>query len=429
MNFKRGFLKSGGADLSGSPDDPDIGPVVSTASSDPVIPNRGKIADDLVSDAPAFPPERRARAQGKNIPLPTFDIVYASFPARKPTPSQAEELDGRCEAIVDSATERLIHATLSARPSIVLPRNETPAYRIAPAEGKGLGMFAARDLQTGDLILAERPLIMAPVRLPPSPEDFPDGMPPSVTKRELSQAQFKSLERYLKTLLERMPPERSSAYRALKNIHEGDGSGPLVGRFRTNGLAVSEKYAYRGMPNFPGDLFSVVMDEISRVNHRLPIDLFSSCRPNAHWHFDTDLFAMFLRPVRPIKAGEEIYISYAGLGTLYEERKSVLASYGFECTCKSCLDPVASDARLLEIDAFSRVQDPLAGDPSTALKTTLGRIALMRKEGAEGLRYYYILYVALEMLFRLTGNHARADGVRKEIVQISWALFNKPRPN
>ncbi|KAL1729856.1 hypothetical protein EV714DRAFT_212070, partial [Schizophyllum commune] len=333
----------------------------------------------------------------------------------------AEELDGWCEALVDSATERSIHATLSARPSIVLPRNETPAYRVAPAEGKGLGMFAARDLQTGDLILAERPLIMAPVRLPPSLEDFPDGMPPSVTKRELSQAQFKSLERYLKTLLERMPPERSSAYRALKNIHEGDGSGPLVGRFRTNGLAVSEKYAYRGMPNFPGDLFSVVMDEISRVNH--------SCRPNAHCHFDTDLFAMFLRPVRPIKAGEEMYISYAGLGTLYEERKSVLASYGFECTCKSCLDPVASDARLLEIDAFSRVQDPLAGAPSTALKTTLGRIALMRKEGVEGLRYYYILYAALEMLFRLTGNHARADGVRKEIVQISWALFNKPRPN
>ncbi|KAL1699789.1 hypothetical protein EV121DRAFT_295849 [Schizophyllum commune] len=164
MNFKRGFLKSGGADLSGSPDDPDIGPVMSTASSNPVIPHRGKIADELVSDAPAFPPERRARAQGKNIPLPTFDIVYASFPARKPTPSQAEELDGRCEAIVDSATERLIHATLSARPSIVLPRNETPAYRIVPAEGKGLGMFAARDLQTGDLILAERPLIMAPVR-------------------------------------------------------------------------------------------------------------------------------------------------------------------------------------------------------------------------------------------------------------------------
>ena len=47
----------------------------------------------------------------------------------------------------------------------------------------------------------------------------------------------------------------------------------------------------------------------------------------------------------------------------------------------------------------------------------------------EGLRYYYILYVALEMLFRLTGNDARAVGVRKEIVQISWALFNKPRPN
>ncbi|KAL1660759.1 hypothetical protein GGF50DRAFT_106023, partial [Schizophyllum commune] len=389
-------------------DDSGIEPVVSTASSDPVVPNRGKIADDLVSNAPAFPPERRARAQRENIPLPTYDIAYTSFPARKHTPSQAEELDGWCEALVDLVTERFIHATFLARPSVVLPRNKTPAYRIAPAEGKGLGMFAARDLQTGDLILAERPLIMAPVRLPPSPEDFPDGMPISVTKRELSQAQFNSLERYLKTLLERMPPERSSAYRALKNIHEGDGRGPLVGRFRTNGLAVSEKYAYRGMPKFPGDLFSVVMDEISRVNH--------SCRPNAYWHFDTDLFAMFLRP-------------YAGLGTLYKERKSVLASYGFGCTCKSCLDPVASDARLLEIDAFSRVQDPLAGDPSTALKTTLGRIALMRTEGAEGLRYYYILYVALEMLFRLTGNHARADGARKEIVQISWALFNKPRPN
>ncbi|KAL1717202.1 hypothetical protein EV715DRAFT_254114 [Schizophyllum commune] len=165
-------------------------------------------------------------------------------------------------------------------------------------------------------------------------------------------------------------------------------------------------------------IFSVVLDDISRANH--------SCRPNASHFFDTKWFAMVLRPVRPIKAGEEICISYfAGGCPPYEERKVELASYGFECKCEACLDPVASDARRLEI-ATPLESQLQRGDISGALKATLGRIALIRKEGLEELQQYKSLYVQLEMTFRLMGDLARAAEVKKESDRLSWAQFNEP---
>ncbi|KAL1686704.1 hypothetical protein GGG16DRAFT_63679 [Schizophyllum commune] len=258
---------------------------------------------------------------------------------------------------------------------------------------------------------------MAPVINAPSAEEFPDGVPVDITQRELVQAQFKAGERQIERLVAKMSPERQAAYDELTNCHEGDGCGPLMGRFRTNGIGIEGKYKFMGQEDEAG-IFSVVLDDISRANH--------SCRPNASHFFDVKWFAMVLRPVRPIKAGEEICISYfAGGCPSYEERKAEIASYGFECKCEACLDPVASDARRLEI-ATPLESQLQRGDISGALKATLGRIALIRREGLEELKQYKSLYLQLEMTFRLMGDLARAAEVKKESDRLSWAHFNEP---
>ena len=107
------------------------------------------------------------------------------------------------------------------------------------------------------------------------------------------------------------------------------------------------------------------------------------------------------------------------------ERKAEIASYGFECKCEACLDPVASDARRLEI-ATPLESQLQRGDISGALKATLGRIALIRREGLEELKQYKSLYLQLEMTFRLMGDLARAAEVKKESDRLSWAHFNEP---
>ncbi|TRM58111.1 hypothetical protein BD626DRAFT_411009 [Schizophyllum amplum] len=261
---------------------------------------------------------------------------------------------------------------------------------------------------------------MAPVAMPPDHDDFPDGLPPTATKREVVRAQARAGEKRCQELLARMTPERRDAYLALSNCHEGDGSGPLTGRFRTNGLGGPGDYKFMDLPGEAGT-FSFVADDISRANH--------SCRPNAYPHFDCELFAIVLRAVRPIKAGEEICISYLSGGVdTYEERKKSLSSYGFECTCSSCVDHVASDARRAIIATFNDPQ-PVNSNPYYHIKRNLWKISLIQEEGLEELTDYLSLHLQLSMSYRMVGDSVKAAEVKKREDQLNWVNFNRPAMN
>ncbi|KAI4524668.1 hypothetical protein K525DRAFT_266806 [Schizophyllum commune Loenen D] len=311
------------------------------------------ITEGASLDGFVFKGHVRKQYKDRIIPAPDHGLIYMTVPARKETPPETEALDGWCEALVDSDTQRVLQAVNP----VSLPRNSTPAYRIGPVPGKGLGMIATRDLQAGDLIVAERPLVMAPKGIPISKEEFPDGISAMATVKEYMEARMIASERHFETLLSRMTPERRVAY---------------------EGLDERARPALSGSHDDGGTYYLVVFDDISRMNH--------SCRPNARPFFDTELFAMFIRPVRPIRAGEELCISYCYLTSLYDERKADLASYGFECTCESCKDPVASDMRRMEISMLSQVGGSFSGNPAAILKETLRRIVLIRKEGLESLK-------------------------------------------
>ncbi|KAL1713337.1 hypothetical protein EV715DRAFT_296216 [Schizophyllum commune] len=369
------------------------------------------ITEGASLDGFVFKEHVREQYKDRIIPAPDHGLIYMTVPARKETPSETEALDGWCEALVDSDTQRVLQ---TVNP-VSLPRNSTPAYRIGPVPGKGLGMIATRDLQTGDLIVAERPLVMAPKGIQISKEEFPDGVSAMATVKEYMEARMIASERHFETLLSRMTPERRAAYEGLVNRHEGDGSGPHEGRFRTNALGLHSQYKFLGSRDDGGTYYLVVFDDISRMNH--------SCRPNARPFFDTELFAMLVRSVRPVRAGEELCISYRYLSLLHAERKADLASYGFECTCESCKDPVASDMRRMEISMLSQVGGSFSGNPAAVLKETLRCIVLIRKEGLESLKVYLDLYQLLEKAFRLTGNHAKAADAKETSDRLSRALL------
>ncbi|THU86385.1 SET domain-containing protein, partial [Dendrothele bispora CBS 962.96] len=224
-----------------------------------------------------------------------------------------------------------------------LPRSDCSRpkqYKIIETPGKGMGMFATRDIEYGELILTERPLLVFPA----SPRHMSSlAYPKHFTIDQIQQAQLNQLEKLMETLVDQMPKENQEAYKKLANCHQEDGSGPLLGIARTNGFPIGDYYEPK-IPGFPeaATRYSATFKDISRINH--------SCRPNACRDWDSPTFSFHLRASKPIKKGQEITLSYISDAVdPTSERQRQLASYGFTCTCEACSNPEISDPRSKQI--------------------------------------------------------------------------------
>ncbi|KAL1726137.1 hypothetical protein EV714DRAFT_255167 [Schizophyllum commune] len=273
---------------------------------------------------------------GAAINHPVDSMLWTSFPGRNTdlnSHSAAERRDSWTEAIVDGLTKTEVFT----QPGFPHPveRPAIPAHRIASAgQGKGLGVFATRDIGPGELIIAERPLLMIPLGVPTA-----ENIPAHFTMRQMIQASLAEWEKALEMLVERMLPERREAFMKLANSHTTDGSGPILGRIRTNGIAASGLH-YQGKRG-PEGRFSATCEP-------------RSCSPNARYTFNKLTFTSRLRAVRDIKAGEEITITYSRLDVPSVERQKDLAPYGFVCTCDACKGAAESDARRAKIPSDIR---------------------------------------------------------------------------
>lgn len=137
--------------------------------------------------------------------------------------------------------ECLLHSAAAKRELIEHPNYPLEIYRPSELEerpysivdipGKGRGMVAAQDLEPGDLIVSERPLLLAP-----------HGMCGlrhisfnyDATEEQQQAAKYFETERVLRVAYHRMRPDDQAAYMKLHNAHLHDGSGPLLGVMRTN---------------------------------------------------------------------------------------------------------------------------------------------------------------------------------------------------
>lgn len=166
-------------------------------------------------------------------------------------------------------------------------------YYIGPSENKGLGMFAKSKIARGQLVIAEKPLILTPSQVPDS-----------------------LLVRLVANMTE---ADRSLFFALHNNSSASPSSSTIKDIIRTNGIRLGTE----------DDANGGVFANISRINH--------SCRPNVHHFWSADKKMELVHALKEISPGEEIFTSYIDLYATRDERRARLKeSFGFECQCELC---------------------------------------------------------------------------------------------
>ncbi|KAH8105197.1 hypothetical protein BXZ70DRAFT_510247 [Cristinia sonorae] len=210
-------------------------------------------------------------------------------------------------------------------------RPSSTMHRISESPGKGLGMFATKDIPAGELIVADRPLLIFPRNIA---TQRTGAVPLHLTMHEMQQVILNDTEVIYKASVDRMEPDRKEAFFKLANSHTDDGSGPIVGRVRTNGFGSADMM---DLGEGTAGQYTIICDELSRLNH--------SCSPNTKHFWDMPTFCMQLRATRHIKKDEELTTTYCDLMESAADRQATLDAYQLKCDCASCANPAISDPR------------------------------------------------------------------------------------
>lgn len=184
-------------------------------------------------------------------------------------------------------------------------------YEVKAAAGKGLGVFAVRDLKCGTRIMCDRPLIhLTQGNAMDIPAEFAKLSPDK-------QALFLSL--HCPRLAAR-DDTRTSIIRTQQGLRASAAALSIEEHVKI--MAIYETNA------FEAGVGSVICPEASRINH--------SCLPNVHHCWNKSIERETVHAVRDIAAGEEILTTYVKVCIDHVEREKQLNRYGFSCDCPAC---------------------------------------------------------------------------------------------
>ncbi|KKY31872.1 putative het domain protein [Diaporthe ampelina] len=195
--------------------------------------------------------------------------------------------------------------------------DENLPFHVAEVEGKGNGVIANHRLARGDPIMAHTPVLLIHQAFKEEPD---------------LDRQHHLLDLALKSL-----PARTADLFMGQMAHNPE-EHPVAARLTTNAfrldLGGDDGQHYGAFP------------EVGKTNH--------DCRPNAAYHVDQSTLMHITTAVRPVKAGEEITITYLDpLAPRADRQERAQSHWGFGCTCPHCsatADEVAeSDTRLKEL--------------------------------------------------------------------------------
>ncbi|KAF7289261.1 Aldehyde dehydrogenase [Mycena indigotica] len=300
-------------------------------------------------------------------------------------------------------------------PKPLPPANSPPAFRVGPSPGKGMGLFSTRDIEQGETILWERPLLIVPLGIPTS-------LPAGFSKAQWIQHSLNEYERYVEVAVNRMQEHRRAAFMSLHNCHTKDGSGPLVGRVRTNGIGVDGLQPATAKTEYDMRVssYSVISEHISRLNH--------SCSPNTRPSFDRATFAQRLYAVRDIAAGEELTFQYINVLAKKTERDEGLSPYAVVCACLACTEGTAeSDKSRSEIAGFKPTSSVLAWAVNRQLpddwliKKYMILLDLIDKERLEHLDVYCVATRAIMESYICLGDTQNASKWAARVLRQSWS--------
>lgn len=195
--------------------------------------------------------------------------------------------------------------------------DENLPFHVAEVEGKGNGVVANHRLTRGDPIMAHTPVLLIHQAFREEPDQ---------------ERQHHLLDLALKSL-----PDHTADLFMGQMAHNPD-EHPVAARLTTNAFRLDvggdDGQHYGAFP------------EVGKTNH--------DCRPNAAYYVDQSTLMHITTAVRPIKAGEEITITYLDpLAPHADRQERAQSHWGFGCTCAYCsatADEVTeSDTRLKEL--------------------------------------------------------------------------------
>ncbi|EMD41172.1 hypothetical protein CERSUDRAFT_91931 [Gelatoporia subvermispora B] len=189
-------------------------------------------------------------------------------------------------------------------------------FKLEDIPGKGMGMVATRLIHAGELICAERPIVVTTRNVAVNGEEtYNDGT-------------------FHRNCITGLSEKARAAILSLKNsFPPSSGLDMLPGMLKSNYLEVD--MTERPDPERP---YSGCFPILSRINH--------DCSPSANYFFAFEPYCGQLWAARDIPDGGEITIAYTTLPAPRVDRQAHLSErYFFTCTCVACSLPPIEAAR------------------------------------------------------------------------------------
>jgi hypothetical protein len=188
----------------------------------------------------------------------TLKILHHTFiHAVVPDPGSSAASDGTTDVLFYGFDDqKRVPKYLS---SIRKPPTEAYTIRHCTDEKTGLGVFATRDIQAGDLIMNERPFLLVPKYL----ESHLITGRRTVFSALKMQANRQGFESIFCPFFERISKEEQDEFWKLKNSYPEEEVGPYLGVVRTNNFELTFEDPSTGCNSYYG-----LYKAISRINHR-----------------------------------------------------------------------------------------------------------------------------------------------------------------
>lgn len=299
----------------------------------------GQIISDVASHRESLSPELQE----------DFDIIFGGPHRQRILFTGIPYIDhNNNKKTIVSAVYNVVHDALPT----LLPPSPRPAYELRDVPGKGKGMIATRDIDPGELVIVERPILISP-RLMMNENLNPSSSFRAYAERKMSQE------------------DRVKFYdlaNALRDTTVLNWDSEFNGIIHTNGFGVDWQ---EGKEKYTG-----IFIELSRFNH--------SCGPNLRRFWNPNLFTLTAQAVRPIRAGQELTVPYIDLFLPCAERRSILRNnYRFHCQCPYCVksSPTSDENRqiLLPQGTYENILEKYNNliNPANKIPRPLGRLEAM----------------------------------------------------
>ncbi|KAK8184785.1 hypothetical protein BKA81DRAFT_410927 [Phyllosticta paracitricarpa] len=193
-------------------------------------------------------------------------------------------------------------------------------YEVRQVTGRGMAVFATRDICRGTFIMVEAPILVMENGMDASDEMQVFQQYTKLTAQDMPKyLSLYAADNFVQKALDNLRTKFEAGQVDARTMSYSKLIARVAGVARTNSYSVQE-----------GHFASAVFLEQSRVNH--------SCLYNASYDFKLERGVQALEAVRDIVAGEEITTCYTAVdGQNQSNRATILqAEYGFDCRCPLC---------------------------------------------------------------------------------------------